>query len=303
MWKQCGSLSESNAGLDMETAGNPNDCYKVLNMPVQNGEQRQMLVLQPQGNANDDNPNTCEGTDNLVAANIAAVAIQGMFGSTVAANFDFYTTANMNWPPVITCTCNPYIQPLQFCFPMTPSDNISEKYSNCNLYMYTFANTDSVDPSSYETIGWPVFSTTYSTSDPTLYTTTAPINELTNTLLTTWNDASDPSKHVFKLWFDENYDDGHNPYFFNIADSSIEYTNNDGTPNVYEVVFGANSPSALYITDTGLINTIYNGFTYHLCTYSYQSIQKLLWINLDGDFTFDSSVTIRCPMWSMYYAY
>ena len=126
-------------------------------MPVKNHKHRQMIIKSPSTSIGHSNPSTClSGT----AQKYKAVAMSGTTAGDSTFSFDFYANSNLKWPP--TSDDTPWIQPLQYCIPMS---NGSEKYENINLYMYTFSNTDSSTPSSYKTIGWLNFKGTIGSQD------------------------------------------------------------------------------------------------------------------------------------------
>jgi len=282
MWNQCGSLGNDSA--DILNIGDPmGNCYNVWNMPVKNGKHRQMIVESPPRWVGNSNPDTClEGT----AQRYYAVAVSGTTAEDPSFTFDFYANANLSWPP--TSNTNPWVQPLQYCIPMSSG---TEYYYNCNMYMYTFADTDSSNPSSYETIGW--YSYGGNTGKQQGFITSPPGDASDTKLSTTYISNGNYS---LKYQLSEIMQ-----YSFNFGSEYTDYTNIDDNKNVYEVTLGFDQQT-INITDTGLIKSYNNGVTYYLCTYSYGSTKLMLWINLDGNFTFNESVTIRCPMWAVYYS-
>lgn len=291
MWNTCGELDKDSnkLGGGPGDQGNPIDsCYKVWNMPVKNSYHRQMTVKTPGLWANSSNPDTC--IKGQSPGYFKAVAISGTTAGDSSASFDFYANANLSWPP--TSSTTPWVQPLQFCIPMSVG---SETYSNCSLYMYTFANTDSSNPSSFETIGW-IYDHGAEGSVQS-WITYPPGNPTDTSLQTTYHSEGDYS-FVFSYI-------GLEAWGFLVGDEYTPamdplYNNIDGRANVYVATYGVGPPT-INITDTGALRTQINGVTYYFCTYARENTRIRLWINFDGDFTFDSSVTIRCPMLAVYY--
>ena len=99
------------------------------------------------------------------------------------------------------------------------------------------------------------------------------------------------------------YINSNDSYHLNVGSqfSDPTYTNTDGQPNVYRSILGSYIPG-IGITNTGLLYTYIKGAQYYLCTYSHEGTDILLWMNLNGNYKFDSSVTIRCPMIAIYYS-
>lgn len=292
MWNQCGYIDSSEEGsADLDNIGDPiSTCYKVLNMPVKNSKHREMIVESPSSWMGYGNPDTClQGT----AQEYKAIAVSGIIAGSSRFTFDFYANANLSWPP--TSTATPWVQPLQYCIPTSPG---TETYYYANMYMYTFANTDSSDPSSFTTVGWYNLFSNF-TEAVSNYHISAP------------DDLSDKTELKMRYISDNNftmtyYKDSIEQYFFCVGFeyiNSSDYTNFDDNVNVYEATLNFSSPPPIInVTSTGLLRTSKNGITYYLCAYSKGSIQILLWINLDGNFAFDESITIRCPMWAVYYS-
>ncbi len=295
MWNKCAKIDGNSNKLN----GGPNkvgdpikDCYKVWNMPVHNSHYRQMVVKSPASLFNDDttNPKTCQnGTPGF----FRAITVLGTTTYDSKNNYGFYANANLSWPPLITSTTEAWVQPIQYCIPMSSG---SEHYYNCNMYMYTFANTDSGNPSSYETIGWSdlFISSGDVNGDPQHYVTTFPGEQFNMTLTTNY-----VSNNNYTLRVEWEYFTTH-PFNIGSVYTDPMYTNLDGKLNVYEATFGTKIPT-INITNSGLLKTAINGVTHYLCTYSHGNTKLMLWINLDGNFIFDESVIIRCPMWAVYY--
>lgn len=281
MWHQCGYLGNNDG--DMKNLGNPHsDCYKVLNMPTKGDNHKQMLMKNPSYTVWSYNPEMCRTISD--PGLFSAVAVTGTNVDDASYGFDFYDNANLDWPP--DGLTDPWVQPIQFC--VSPVQNHVENYYNCYLYAYTFGDTDDASTASrYVTVGW-------LTPDDASYTVTKPTTDATNVSVNTTNKGS--SGYEFK-YLDSNrkqYLSSGKPF----ADSS--YTSHDKEDHVFPVAMDSLAV-AIYFNDTGLLYTTINGKTCHLCSYESGTTKKLLWIDLNGDYSFDKTVTIRCPFWAIYY--